>query len=112
HKDGSQISVELVFSALEMAGRRMFVCFIRDITERKKTERELMANQEQFRIAHEIQQHLFPKGPPTLDGFDIAGASYPAEATGGDYFDYLPMLHKCIGIVVGDVTGHGIGPAL
>jgi PAS domain S-box-containing protein len=112
HKNGGQISVEIVFSALEMAGRRLFVCFIRDITERKKTEGELMANQEQFRVAHEIQQHLFPKSSPTLDGFDIAGISYPAEATGGDYFDYLPMLNNCIGIVVGDVTGHGIGPAL
>jgi phosphoserine phosphatase RsbU/P len=112
HKNGDQISVEIVFSALEMAGRRLFVCFIRDITERKKTERELMSNQEQFRVAHEIQQHLFPKAAPQLNDFDIAGISYPAEATGGDYFDYLPMLHNCIGIVVGDVTGHGIGPAL
>lgn len=112
HKDGTEICVEIVFSALQLGPRRLFVCFIRDITERKKTERELMANQEQFRVAHEIQQHLFPKGAPQLDSLDIAGASYPAEATGGDYFDYLPMLNGCTGIVVGDVTGHGIGPAL
>lgn len=112
HKSGAEICVEIVFSALDLSGRRLFVCFIRDITERKRTERELMANQEQFRVAHDIQQHLFPKAPPALDGFDIAGASYPAEATGGDYFDYLQMLNKCIGVVVGDVTGHGIGPAL
>ncbi|HUS36976.1 MAG TPA: SpoIIE family protein phosphatase [Verrucomicrobiae bacterium] len=112
HKDGREICVEIVFSALQLGPRRLFVCFIRDITERKKTERELMANQEQFRVAHEIQQHLFPKASPRLDSLDIAGASYPAEATGGDYFDYLPMLNGCTGIVVGDVTGHGIGPAL
>jgi sigma-B regulation protein RsbU (phosphoserine phosphatase) len=112
HKDGREICVEIVFSALELGGRRLFVCFIRDITERKKTERELLANQEQFRVAHEIQQHLFPKSSPKIDGFDIAGASYPAEATGGDYFDYLPMLNDCTGIVIGDVTGHGVGPAL
>jgi phosphoserine phosphatase RsbU/P len=112
HKDGREICVEIVFSALELAGRRLFVCFIRDITERKKTEHELMANQEQFRVAHEIQQHLFPKSAPQIPAFDIAGASYPAEATGGDYFDYLTMLNDCTGIVVGDVTGHGVGPAL
>lgn len=112
HKDGREICVEIVFSALQLGPRRLFVCFIRDITERKKTERELMANQEQFRVAHEIQQHLFPKAAPQLEGLDIAGASYPAEATGGDYFDYLPMLNGCTGVVVGDVTGHGIGPAL
>src|SRR6185369_11471674 len=49
---------------------------------------------------------------PVLEGFDIAGATYPAEATGGDYFDYLPMIGDRLGIVVGDVTGHGVGPAL
>lgn len=112
HKDGREIEVEVVFSALEMAGRRLFVCFIRDITERKRTESELLANQEQFRVAREIQQHLFPKAPPQSSCFEIGGATYPAQATGGDYFDYFPMLSNCIGVVVGDVTGHGIGPAL
>ena len=66
----------------------------------------------EFAQTHEIQQHLFPKASPKIDSFDIAGASYPAEATGGDYFDYLPMLNNCTGVVVGDVTGHGVGPAL
>jgi sigma-B regulation protein RsbU (phosphoserine phosphatase) len=97
---------------MELNGRPHFVGFIRDITERKRAERELRENQEQFRVAREIQQRLFPKSAPAFAGFDIAGASYPAEATGGDYFDYLPMLQDRLGIVVGDVTGHGVGPAL
>ena len=52
------------------------------------------------------------KAAPALEGFDIAGVTYPAEATGGDYFDYLPMLNGNVGVIVADVTGHGIGPAL
>src|SRR6266536_5297199 len=80
--------------------------------ERKRAEEELRINQEQFRVAREIQQRLFPKSPPKSEVFDIAGASYPAEATGGDYFDYLPMAAGCLGIVIADVTGHGVGPAL
>jgi sigma-B regulation protein RsbU (phosphoserine phosphatase) len=72
----------------------------------------LRENEEQFRVARDIQQRLFPKAAPALPGFDIGGASFPAEATGGDYFDYLPMLHDRLGVVVGDVTGHGVGPAL
>jgi len=80
--------------------------------ERKRAEEELRINQEQFRVAREIQQRLFPKSPPESRVFDIAGASHPAEATGGDYFDYLPMADGCLGIVVADVTGHGVGPAL
>src|SRR5438876_747796 len=80
--------------------------------ERKRAEEELRTNQEQFRVAREIQQRLFPKSSPRSQVFDIAGASYPAEATGGDYLDYLSMADGCLGIVVADVAGHGVGPAL
>ena len=82
------------------------------VIQRKRAEHELRANEEQFRVAREIQQRLFPKAAPHLSGFDIAGLSHAADATGGDYFDYLPMLHGRLGVVVADVTGHGIGPAL
>jgi PAS domain S-box-containing protein len=111
-RDGVEIPIEVSFSEMVLSGERRFVGFIRDITARKRAEKELRENQEQFRIAREIQQRLFPKSAPLLDGFDIGGATYPAEATGGDYFDYLPMLNDRLGIIVGDVTGHGIGPAL
>jgi PAS domain S-box-containing protein len=111
-KDGAEIPIEVSFSDMSVNEEKRFVGFIRDITERKRSEKELRENHEQFRVAREIQQRLFPKGAPALPGIDIAGASYPAEATGGDYFDYLPMLNERLGIVVGDVTGHGVGPAL
>jgi serine phosphatase RsbU (regulator of sigma subunit) len=81
-------------------------------SEKKQAEDKLRETQEQFRVAHEIQQRLFPKSSPRLEAFDIAGISHPAEATGGDYYDYLPMADGSLGIVVADVTGHGIGPAL
>ncbi|MEW6156002.1 MAG: SpoIIE family protein phosphatase [Verrucomicrobiota bacterium] len=111
-KDGTEFPIEVAFSDMAMEGQRWFVGFIRDVTARKKAEQELQENQEQFRVARDIQQHLFPKAPPDLPGFDIAGASKPAEATGGDYFDYIQMLDGRVGVVVGDVTGHGVGPAL
>src|SRR5581483_7771860 len=66
----------------------------------------------EMRIARQIQQKLFPVAPLPLPGFDISGASHPAEATGGDYFDYVPMRDGGLGIVIGDVSGHGYGPAL
>jgi len=55
---------------------------------------------------------MFPKVPPNIEGYDIAGVSFPAEAAGGDHFDYLPMTRGRLGLVVADVAGHGIGPAL
>jgi serine phosphatase RsbU (regulator of sigma subunit) len=79
---------------------------------RRQAERALRATKEEFRIAQEIQQKLFPASAPALSGLDIGGAAFPAEATGGDYFDYIHMLDGSWGIVVGDVAGHGFGPAL
>ncbi len=111
-KDGTEIPIEVSFGDMVLHEQPRLVGFIRDISERKRAERELRENQEQFRVAREIQQRLFPKGAPECAGFDIAGASFPAEATGGDYFDYLPMPNGKVGVVVGDVTGHGVGPAL
>ena len=93
----------------------LLVRSIRYAIERGKrhfAEEALRDTSEEFRAAGEIQQRLFPVAAPEIDGFDIAGALYPAKATAGDYFDYIPMLDDCLGVVVGDVSGHGMGPAL
>lgn len=111
-KDGATIAIEIACSEMEFQEKRWLVEFIRDVTERKRTELELLENKQQFQVAREIQGRLFPKNAPELPGFELAGASYPAEATGGDYYDFLPMFGTGLGLVVGDVTGHGIGPAL
>jgi phosphoserine phosphatase RsbU/P len=65
-----------------------------------------------LQIAGSIQQQLLPSGPPDLDGLDVCGICLPADTTGGDFFDYLPMADGSVGIVIGDLSGHGIGPAL
>ncbi|NIM19896.1 MAG: SpoIIE family protein phosphatase [Candidatus Latescibacteria bacterium] len=91
------------------------VIITRDITQRKRaeeTERQLKANREELDIARKIQQKLFPNAAPTVAGIDIGGASRPAVATGGDYFDYLQMPDGKLVFVVGDASGHGFGPAL
>ena len=83
-----------------------------DRRARKVAERALLAQEEEFRLAREIQQNLFPSGAPALAGYDVAGASCPATAAGGDYFDFIPAPGGDLFVVVGDVTGHGLGPAL
>ncbi len=80
------------------------------LEERRRAEDERL--QFRFRIAQEVQQKFFPASPPRLPGLDIGGASFPAEETGGDYFDYMPFSDGGIGIAIGDVCGHGFGPAL
>jgi DNA-binding response OmpR family regulator len=76
-----------------------------DVSTQKRMQDELDA-------ARHVQQALFPRNSPNVPGFDIAGAVYAAEETAGDYFDFIQMENGCWGIVVGDVTGHGLGPAL
>lgn len=88
---------------------------LRDAAERRArrvAERDLLAREEELRIAREVQQQLFPAASPSSAGYDMAGASCPAEETGGDYFDFIAGPKGEIFVVIGDVTGHGLGPAL
>lgn len=63
-------------------------------------------------LAREIQQGLLPRVPPDIPGFEVAGWSKPADETGGDCYDWLLLPDGWLAIVIGDATGHGIGPAL
>ncbi len=66
-------------------------------------------------LADEIQKNLLPAEAPWSPFFDIAGQSLFCSETGGDYFDYLQVVDRPdgeLGVVVGDVSGHGVEAAL
>jgi serine phosphatase RsbU (regulator of sigma subunit) len=66
-------------------------------------------------LAMEVQQNLLPKANPQIEGLDIAGKSIYCDETGGDYYDFLEVANPGegkIGVVVGDVSDHGIPSAL
>ncbi len=63
-------------------------------------------------LAREIQQGALPDRAPPLEGFDVAGWNLPADQTGGDAYDFVEDDAGRVGIMLGDATGHGIGPAL
>jgi serine phosphatase RsbU (regulator of sigma subunit) len=84
----------------------------RQMERRRQAEQALLERDAEMLAAERIQEHLLPQAPPALPGFDVAGASSPAEYTSGDYFDYIPMPGETIGFAIGDVSGHGYGPAL
>lgn len=65
-----------------------------------------------LQIACEVQQRLFPKTFPRLASCDIAGWNRPCDAIGGDCCDFIDVGDHRYALVLGDVTGHGIGPAL
>jgi sigma-B regulation protein RsbU (phosphoserine phosphatase) len=114
-KDGTIFPVDLSVSETRLGDRCFFTGIVRDATLRHlrlRAEKALAATHEQFRLARSIQQSFFPSAPPVVAGYDLGGASYPADETGGDYFDYFPMPAGRVGVVLADVSGHGVGPAL
>lgn len=63
-------------------------------------------------IAREIQGGLMPQATKTIPGLDVFGWFRPAEHATGDFFDFVVTRDGRLAVVVGDVSGHGIGPAL
>jgi len=109
-QDGSKLIVEQTITPMkDQAGQiTHFVSLLKDVTERIHFQEQ----ETEHRLAGRIQQGLFPKNPPKIQGYDIAGAVFPASNTSGDCYDFIPMLDNTTGIVVGDVCGHGMGSAL
>jgi stage II sporulation SpoE-like protein/phosphoserine phosphatase RsbU-like protein len=65
-------------------------------------------------IALMLQHDLLPGAVPAMPGLDVAVRYLPGEATthaGGDWYDLFPLPHQRVGLVVGDVTGHGVNAA-
>ena len=67
---------------------------------------------QEIAVAREVQMSTLPKAPPQVPGYDLAGAFRPADETGGDTYDFVPTAHGGVMVLMGDATGHGIGPAL
>lgn len=77
----------------------------REATEKKQMERELQ-------LAAEIQRALLPEARQSGKHFDVAAASIPCRAIGGDFFDYFTLPNGEFGIALGDVAGKGPSAAL
>jgi phosphoserine phosphatase len=63
-------------------------------------------------VARDVQMGTLPKNMPSVTGYDIAGTFTPTDQTGGDLYDFIPVTDEQVFLLMGDATGHGIGPAL
>jgi serine phosphatase RsbU (regulator of sigma subunit) len=68
--------------------------------------------EQSLELASAIQSGLMPSLPKDLKGYDLHGWYRAAERTSGDFYDFVRTSSGKLGCVIGDVTGHGIGPAL
>lgn len=68
--------------------------------------------EEVFREARKIQQSILPRKVPAYAPFEMAGRTEPMESVGGDFFDFIPITDKILGLAIADVSGHGLPAAL
>jgi serine phosphatase RsbU (regulator of sigma subunit) len=78
---------------------------LREAAEKKRLEEEL-------RIAREIQMSLLPQGPLAMPGLSVSALCVPAREVGGDYYDFLPLDDRRVGVLIADVSGKGTSAAL
>jgi len=63
-------------------------------------------------LAAEVQRRLLPDAPPERDTAAVAAVSLPARSIGGDYFDFIDVGDRRLGIALADIAGKGIPAAL
>jgi PAS domain S-box-containing protein len=118
-RDGSEFPVELSIAPLKLGNTYIFSGFIHEISARKAAEQKirraevnLAIAQSEIKIAQRIQASLSPSAPIRSDHFEVTGYCLPAAQVGGDYFDYFFRNEDHLDMVIADVSGHSIGPAL
>jgi phosphoserine phosphatase RsbU/P len=74
-----------------------------DSERRRKSELEIAAN---------VQQKLFPRNLRPMETLDYAAQCVAAREVGGDYYDFLEVADRTVGVVLADVSGKGVPAAL
>ncbi|MCP3962712.1 MAG: SpoIIE family protein phosphatase [bacterium] len=68
--------------------------------------------EDQLAVGAKIQRKLLPAESPSVEGYDIRGATRSCFEIGGDYYDFIPLGGGKLAVVIGDVAGKGVGAAL
>lgn len=74
--------------------------------------KQLIAINIEMEMARQIQLSILPKETPKLPGIEIVARYLPMTSVAGDFYDFIVVDEKRIGILVADVSGHGLPSAL
>jgi serine phosphatase RsbU (regulator of sigma subunit) len=99
---------------IEPIGFLIFVCCLGYVAAHRALAREerLLAINKELQIANQIQSSILPREVPRLTGLEIVARYVPMSAVAGDFYDFLVVDDRHIGVLVADVTGHGVPAAL
>jgi sigma-B regulation protein RsbU (phosphoserine phosphatase) len=75
-------------------------------------ERRLLLLDDELAIARQLQFSILPDHTPQIAGLDIAAAYKPMSAVAGDFYEFLVADDRHVGLLVADVSGHGVPAAL
>jgi phosphoserine phosphatase RsbU/P len=76
------------------------------------SERRLLAIENELAIAREIQTSILPRSNPEIRNLRITAAYHPMTAVAGDFYDFIPVDQHRVGVLIADVSGHGVPAAL
>ena len=79
---------------------------------REQLAQQLFAIQKELETARQIQHSILPHEMPRIAGLDIAARYIPMTAVAGDFYDFIVVDDRHVGILVADVSGHGMPAAL
>ncbi len=79
---------------------------------REQLAKQLLTIQKELETARQIQLSILPTVIPRIEGLDIAARYIPMTSVAGDFFDFIVVDERRIGILVADVSGHGMPAAL
>jgi phosphoserine phosphatase RsbU/P len=79
---------------------------------RETLARQLIAINNELEMARQIQLAILPRETPKLQGLDIAARYIPMSSVAGDFYDFIVVDEKRLGILIADVFGHGLPSAL
>jgi sigma-B regulation protein RsbU (phosphoserine phosphatase) len=75
-------------------------------------ERRLLSIETELETARQIQSSILPARVPELENLRIAASYLPMTAVAGDFYQFVRSDNNHLGILVADVSGHGIPAAL
>lgn len=99
---------------IEPVGFVIFVCSLGYLVAYRifAGQESLFAIQKELEIAEQIQASILPRDVPRRAGIEIAARYLPMSAVAGDFYDFLTSDRNHLGILIADVTGHGVPAAL
>lgn len=102
---GREFPLEIGLTPFQTDQGPLAIAAVVDITERRRRETDST-------LAQLVQRSMLPASAPAVAGINISAISEPADAAGGDFYDFIPLDDDRLAVIIGDASGHGFAAAL